>query len=58
MKGSIRVIVGLLVVLGGAGATELSSNTEEYVRSLAVALVGLASMAWGTWAMNREQADA
>jgi len=58
MKGTIRVIVGLFLVLGGAGALELSSNAPEYARSLAVALVGLASMGWGVFAMNRELNDA
>lgn len=54
MKGSIRLIVGLILVLGGVGGIE--SNTVEVLPldSMAVALVGLLSMGWAVVDINKE----
>lgn len=52
MKGSIRAIVGLLVVFGAVGGVETSLTTAAMLVSSAVALVGLAVMGSGVSAMK------
>jgi hypothetical protein len=56
MKGTIRVVVGLLVIMGAVGG--LDADTATFAQGTALAGLGLALMAWGTLAMNKEQADA
>ena len=51
MKGSIRVIAGLLVVFGVAGGMDTATNAQ-IVPLLAIAALGLASMASGVSAMK------
>jgi hypothetical protein len=52
MKGSIRLIVGLLVVYGAVGQSDFDPSTPV-LQTLAVAAVGLGIMFWGVRAMNR-----
>jgi hypothetical protein len=49
MKGSIRLIVGLLIVFGAVGGLETSTNL---VASVILAVAGLGLMYSGTKAMN------
>ena len=54
MKGTIRIVLGLLMVFGGVGGMEMSEETIP-MDSFAVALTGLAIMAWGVVAVNKEE---
>jgi hypothetical protein len=56
MKGTIRVVVGLLVVMGAVGG--LDADTATMAQGLSLSALGLALMAWGTYAMNKEHEDA
>ena len=51
MKGSIRAIVGLIVVMGAAGGLDTATDGQLF-GCLAVAAVGLAVMYSGVMAMN------
>lgn len=52
MKGTIRLIVGFILVLGGVGGMELS--TEAFpLDSLAWSIAGLGLMAWAVRDVNK-----
>lgn len=51
MKGSIRAIVGLLVVLGASGGLDTATDAQLPI-IVAVAISGLLVMASGVSAMN------
>jgi hypothetical protein len=53
MKGSIRILLGILVVFGAVGGME--HETASLLEGSLAAVVGLAIMAWGVSACNREQ---
>ena len=53
MKGTIRIIGGLLLVMGGVGGIETSTEMLP-LDSLAIAIAGLVIMASGAIAANRE----
>jgi hypothetical protein len=56
MKGSIRIVLGLLLVMGGVGGIETdTSNVALPLEPLMVAIVGLAIFAWGTLAVSRSE---
>lgn len=52
MKGSIRFIVGFLIVFGAVGAIENSLTNEGAMLGVLVAALGLGIMALGTSAMK------
>jgi hypothetical protein len=52
-KGGIRLVTGLLLVLGAVGGMEHQPEASLLAQSL-IALVGLGLMFWGTVAVNRE----
>jgi hypothetical protein len=52
MRGSIRMIVGLVVVLGAAGGLDTATDSQ-LVGCVAVACVGLAMMMSGLSASQR-----
>ena len=52
MKGSIRAIVGFLVVFGAVGGMDNASDSALFTTLLPVALVGLCLMASGVNAMS------
>ena len=52
MKGSIRAILGLIIVLGAAGGIDTATDSQLNV-SILLAVCGLALMASGVSAMNR-----
>lgn len=53
MKGTIRLIVGLLITYGAVGTMDYDPNADVVTQML-VAGLGLVTMLWGTIAMNRE----
>lgn len=53
MKGSIRILLGILIVFGAVGGME--HETASLLEGSLLAVVGLACMAWGVSACNREQ---
>ncbi len=52
MRGSIRAIVGLLVVFGAVGGIDNATN-EQLLTLILVAAAGLGLMASGTAAMQQ-----
>ena len=52
MKGSIRAILGLLVVFGAVGGIDNATDSQLLVESL-IAVLGLGIMYSGVSAMNR-----
>jgi hypothetical protein len=52
MKGSIRAILGLLVVFAAVGGIDNATDSQLLVESL-IAVLGLAIMYSGVSAMNR-----
>ena len=53
MKGSIRIIVGLLIALGAVGTLEVEPNASVLLQT-AIALIGLVIMASGVASMQRD----
>jgi hypothetical protein len=53
MKGSIRMVVGFLLVFGAVGGMETGTDAELPLQ-LVIAAVGLFSMYSGTKAMEHE----
>ena len=51
MRGSIRTLFGLLLVMGAAGGIDTATNMQ-LLGCVAVALAGLGIMASGVSAMN------
>lgn len=48
MKGTIRILAGLVLLMGGVGGIEAdTSNVAIPLEPLAYALAGLALFAWG-----------
>jgi hypothetical protein len=55
MKGSIRIVVGLLTALGAVGTLEFDPNASVLLQ-VAIASVGLAIMASGVASMQQDNA--
>lgn len=55
MKGSIRFIAGLLVVMGAVGGIEVATDAQ-LIPLVAFAMAGLMVMASGTKAMKAQMA--
>ena len=55
MKGSIRIIVGLLIALGAVGTLEFDPNASVLFQAF-IAFIGLAIMAWGVSSMQQDDA--
>lgn len=53
MKGSIRFLLGILIVFGGVGG--LDADTATITEGLLISLVGLGIMYSGICAMNKEE---
>ena len=51
MRGSIRAIVGLVVVMGAAGGLDTATDSQ-LIACVAIAVAGLALMASGVSAMK------
>lgn len=51
MQGSIRMVVGLLITMGGVGGID-SVNAGEVALACLIAAAGIAIMASGVRAMN------
>lgn len=52
MKGSIRFIVGFLIVFGAVGGIENSVSNVALLGGILIAALGLGIMASGTKALN------
>ena len=55
MKGSIRIIVGLLVAMGAVGTLEFDPNASVLIQ-VAIAAIGLATMWSGVVSMQQDDA--
>ena len=53
MKGTIRLVLGLLLVMGGVGGIETSAVEVIPMDSLGIALVGMFLMGWAAYDMNK-----
>ena len=53
MKGSIRIIVGLLITMGAVGTLEIDPNASVLLQ-VAIATIGLAIMWSGVAAIQRD----
>jgi hypothetical protein len=53
MKGSIRLIVGLLIVYGAVGQSDFDPSTPA-LQTLLVASLGIGIMFWGVRAMKKD----
>jgi hypothetical protein len=47
MKGSIRIVMGLLIVFGSVGGIDTVSSFTGLVTLVIIALLGLGLMHWG-----------
>lgn len=55
MRGSIRAFVGLVITMGAAGGIDTATDSQ-LLSCIAIAIVGLAIMATGVSAMNKNYA--
>jgi hypothetical protein len=51
MRGSIRFVVGLLLVMGAVGGMD-NATDADLIPLTVIAFIGLALIAWGNTAMN------
>lgn len=51
MRGSIRFVVGLLLVMGAVGGMD-NATDAQLIPLTVIAFIGLALIAWGNTAMN------
>jgi heme O synthase-like polyprenyltransferase len=56
MKGTIRLLVGFLMMFGAVGGMEDVSKADYFLEQTMIAVLGLALMAWAVRDINR-QAD-
>jgi hypothetical protein len=54
MKGTIRLALGMLAVMGGVGGIEASTAPGIPLESLGIVAGGLLFMFWGVTAMNKK----
>lgn len=52
MKGSIRLLMGFLMLFGAVGGMDNPDQAEFFLAQLAIAVVGLALMAWAVRDIN------
>jgi hypothetical protein len=52
MQGTIRILAGLLLVMGGVGGMETESAT--LLEGVLTSVLGLTIMGWGVSAANRQ----
>ena len=55
MKGTIRLMIGFLLVMGGVGGIETNTEVAIPLDSLGIALLGCLIAAWGVIDMNKEE---
>jgi len=56
MKGTIRLLVGFLMMFGAVGGMEDVSKADYFLEQTIIAVLGLMLMAWAVRDINR-QAD-
>jgi protein-S-isoprenylcysteine O-methyltransferase Ste14 len=52
MRGSIRIVVGMLIAFGAVGHLDYDPDASELLQTL-IATAGLVLAAWGVRDMNR-----
>jgi hypothetical protein len=58
MRGTIRLVLGLILMLGGVGGIETNTTEVLPLDSLGIAVLGLVLMGWAALDMNKlEQSD-
>jgi hypothetical protein len=58
MRGTIRLGLGLILMLGGVGGIETNTTEVLPLDSLGIAVLGLILMGWAALDMNKlEQSD-
>jgi len=55
--GLIRIVVGLILVLGAVGGIENSITDQDLGLGLLIALAGIGLMAWASVDINRQTND-
>ncbi len=55
MQGTIRIVAGFFLMLGGVGAIESNTEVTVPLDSLAIAVAGLVIMASGALAAARQE---
>jgi len=50
----IRVLIGIILVMGGVGGIETNTEVAIPLDSLGIALLGLVIMGWGAIDLNKE----
>ena len=55
-KGSIRLLIGFLMLFGAVGGMENPDQADFFLEQLMIAVVGMALMMWAVGDINR-QAD-
>jgi len=50
----IRVLIGIILVMGGVGGIETNTEVVIPLDSLGIALLGLVIMGWGAIDLNKE----
>lgn len=53
MKGTIRLVVGFILTLGGVGGIESNMTEVLPLESLVWCVVGLGLMAWAAYDLNK-----
>ena len=53
MTGTIRLVVGFILVFGAVGGMENPDQADYLVEQVLIAVVGLALMLWATRDINR-----
>jgi hypothetical protein len=56
MKGTIRIVAGLLITMGAVGG--MDADTATLSQGMSLAALGLALLAWGVYAVNQEEQNA
>ena len=55
MKGTIRLMIGFLLVMGGVGGIETNTEVAIPLDSLGIAILGCLIGFWGVVDMNKEE---
>lgn len=55
MKGTIRLMIGFLLVMGGVGGIETNTEVAIPLDSLGIAILGCLIAFWGVVDMNKEE---
>lgn len=54
MKGTLRLVIGFMLVFGGVGGMEQNTEVAIPLDSLSIAFVGLLLMLWAVFDIKKE----